>query len=86
MYDIGYDRPEGHLIEKDGNLYFAFYQDGDFSSATLKCLQPDTKYHVMDYYNHSDLGTVSSDEGGEAILNGDFKDFLLIKLSLDTDN
>lgn len=86
VYDIGYDRPEGHLIEKDGNLYFAFYQDGDFSSATLKCLQPDTKYHVMDYYNHSDLGTVSSDEGGEAILNGDFKDFLLIKLSLDTDN
>ena len=27
LYDIGFDRPEAHAIEKDGRMYFAFYTD-----------------------------------------------------------
>jgi len=25
LYDIGFDYPEGHVIRKDGNIYYAFY-------------------------------------------------------------
>ena len=27
LYDIGFDRPETHAIEKDGRLYYAFFAD-----------------------------------------------------------
>ena len=25
LYDIGFDKPEAHVVEKDGRLYYAFY-------------------------------------------------------------
>ena len=25
LYDIGFDKPETHVVEKDGRLYYAFY-------------------------------------------------------------
>ena len=27
LYDIAFDRPEAHVVEKDGQLYYAFYAD-----------------------------------------------------------
>src|SRR5262249_34391091 len=27
LYDIGFDRPETHVVAKDGRLYYAFYAD-----------------------------------------------------------
>src|SRR5690606_21977539 len=27
LYDIGYDKPEAHVINKQGTLYYAFYAD-----------------------------------------------------------
>ncbi len=27
LYDIGFDRPETHAIEKDGRLYYAFFAE-----------------------------------------------------------
>ena len=27
LYDIGFDRPEAHVIKKDDNMYYAFYAD-----------------------------------------------------------
>ena len=36
LYDIGFDQPEAHVIEKDGRLYYAFYAR-DFSAAGARC-------------------------------------------------
>lgn len=36
LYDIGYDKPETHVIEKKGNLYYAFYADDFKGPISLK--------------------------------------------------
>ena len=78
LYDIGYDKPETHVIEKNGTLYYAFY-DKDWNGAiTLKGLEDSTKYAIKDYFNEVDLGEIS---GGDPILKVKFKDYLLIEAS-----
>lgn len=78
LYDIGYDRPETHVIEKEGNLYYAFYADDWKGPIELKGLKDKGKYVVTDYFNDVDLGTVS---GKNPTLDVDFKRFLLIEVS-----
>lgn len=78
LYDIGYDKPETHVIEKEGNLYYAFYADDWKGPITLKGLENDGRYTVTDYFNAVDLGTVS---GKNPTLDVTFKQFLLIEVS-----
>ena len=77
LYDIGYDRPETYVIEKDGRMYYAFYQKGDFSSVELRGLEKGETYTVTDYYNHKALGNVIAED--KTVLTGHFKDYLLIE-------
>ena len=86
LYVYGYDRPEGYAIEKDGHIYYAFYEPsyskitGDSAawdgSIELRGLSAGQKYHVADYVHHQDLGTVT---GPAAKLNAKFQDFLLLE-------
>ena len=78
LYDIGYDRPETHVIEKDGNLYYAFYADNFKGTISLKGLAANGNYTVTDYFNSVDLGTVS---GNDPKMEASFKQFLLIEVS-----
>src|SRR5680860_1483239 len=78
LYDIGYDKPETHVIEKDGNLYYAFYADNFKGTISLRGLDTNGKYTVTDYFNNVDLGTVS---GNDPKLDTSFKQFLLIEVS-----
>ncbi|MFT4077418.1 MAG: alpha-galactosidase [Asticcacaulis sp.] len=57
LYDIGFDKPEGHAVEKDGRMYYAFYADSWRGPVTLRGLKG--RYRVHDYFNNRDLGTVS---------------------------
>ncbi len=59
LYDIGYDRPEAHVIQKGDTLFYAFYADewdGEIEFRGLK----EGSYRIRDYVNNVDMGTVSS--------------------------
>ena len=63
LYVLGYDVPEGHAIEKDGRMYYAFFapepSDSWKGKIELRGLRAG-KYRVFDYVNERDLGIVDS--------------------------
>ena len=59
LYDIGFDRPETHAVEKEGRLYYAFYADSWSGQVELRGL-PAGRYRVRDYVEGRDLGQVSA--------------------------
>ncbi len=75
LYDIGFDRPETHTIEKDGRLYYAFFADRWSGPVGLRGLGAGP-YRIRDYVNERDLGTVS---GAPALLPVTFERFLLLE-------
>jgi len=59
LYDIGFDKPETHAVEKDGRLYFAFYAKEWSGQVELRGLK-EGRYRVRDYVEDRDLGEVSA--------------------------
>ncbi|MER3373079.1 MAG: alpha-galactosidase [Allomuricauda sp.] len=78
MYDIGYDKPEGHVIKKDDKTYYAFYADSWDGNIQLKGLDSNKTYTLYDYFNDKQLGEVS---GENPVYNGSFDNFLLLEVS-----
>lgn len=78
IYDIGYDKPEGHLIEKEGNLFYAFYAETWDGAIQLKGLDQNKTYLVRDYFNNETLGEIS---GANPVYNGSFHKFLLLEVT-----
>ena len=76
LYDIGYDKPETHVIQKGDTLHFAFYNNAWSGPVELRGLERQ-KYKVYDYVNGQDLGEISADN---PIMNLVFKGNLLIEL------
>lgn len=76
LYDIGFDRPETHAIEKDGNMFYAFYSDSFKGKVELRGLQPNVTYKLTDYETGEKLKTVDASDNQ---LKVDFKDHLMIK-------
>jgi alpha-galactosidase len=58
LYDIGFDRPEAHVVEKAGRFYYAFYARKFSGSVPLRGLNAG-RYRVRDYFNERELGEVS---------------------------
>ncbi len=75
LYDIGFDRPETHVIRKGEEMYYAFFARHWSGTIELRGLQ-DRAYHVVDYVNNKDLGTV---HGPKATISADFNKNLLIE-------
>lgn len=75
LYDIGFDKPETHVIEKAGRFYYAFYGRNFSGSVPLRGLKS-SRYRVRDYYNERDLGEVT---GRNNRLQVAFNDFLVIE-------
>jgi len=75
LYDIGFDRPEAHAIQKDGKMYYAFYADAYQGNVQLRGLQ-DRAYRVSDYEHGKDLGPV---RGPVASLPVQFMKHLLLE-------
>ena len=83
LYVDGYDLPEGYAIEKDGKMYYAFFAPsaaGWRGEVELRGLKPGS-YHVIDYANGKDLGTVEATADNAPRLRTDFKDHLLLEVS-----
>ncbi len=87
LYVYGYDVPEGYAIEKDGAMYYAFFAPAPGSAGSktaswsgeieLRGLEPG-KYHVLDYINNKDLGSVTAPN---ARLQANFTGQLLIEVT-----
>jgi alpha-galactosidase len=83
LYIYGYDVPEGYAIQKDGKMYYAFFAPsasiwkGEVELRGLK----DGTYHVTNYADLSDLGSVEASAGKAPKLKTEFKDHLLLEVS-----
>jgi alpha-galactosidase len=75
LYDIGFDKPETHVVEKGGRLYYAFYAR-DFSGPVPLRGLTSGRYRVRDYYNGRELGEVS---GKQSTLQVAFSQFLVLE-------
>ena len=76
LYDIGFDKPEGHVVRKDGKVYYAFFAKSFNGPLELRGLGA-KKYRVTDYVHRRDLGAVT---GPVAKLNVKFDQSLLIEV------
>jgi len=77
LYDIGYDKPETHAIQKGDTLHYAFYAEYWDDEVELRGLDKGKEYVVRDYLNEVALGTVS---GNDPRLQVAFEDDLLIEV------
>ena len=64
LYDLAWDKPEAHVIRKNGRIYYAFYAERwpKNQPLELRGLEQGKTYRVSDYVNGIDLGEVSTDE------------------------
>ena len=75
LYDIGFDRPEAHAIERSGRMYYAFFAKNWTGEVALRGLKPGT-HTVRDYFDDRELGTVSAAHDRLAVT---FERFLLLE-------
>ncbi|TAN12704.1 MAG: alpha-galactosidase [Chitinophagaceae bacterium] len=78
LYDIGYDYPEAHCIEKDGIMYYAFYNPDFNGKIKLKGLNPSKDYSVADYFHNKSYGSI---KGNKPFLQVQFKGFLMLAVN-----
>lgn len=66
LYDIAYDTPEMHVLQKGSVLYYGIFTKGNFKGKiTLKGLSPNVKYQVIDYVEGKVLySNISSENNG----------------------
>jgi alpha-galactosidase len=80
LYVTGYDVPEGYAIEKDGEMYYAFFAPREGvvwkGQVELRGLAPGN-YRVRDYVNEKELGRVDSKDPK---LDAEFSDHLLLEV------
>ena len=77
LYDIGFDKPEAHVVAKDNRIYYAFYADRWDGPIELRGLDK-RRYALRDYFNDRPLGIVSSSANRLPVA---FERFLLIEAS-----
>jgi alpha-galactosidase len=75
LYDIGFDKPETHVVEKSDRLYYAFYAPQWHGPISLRGLKA-WRYRVRDYFNGQDLGEA---DAGSAPLVVSFERFLVLE-------
>ena len=90
LYVYGYDSPEAYAIEKDGDMFYAFYasenpakKGGEHApeeiskgEVELRGLAAGKRYKILDYVNNKDYGFAT---GPTAKLKVEFKESLLLE-------
>ncbi len=79
LYDIAFDRPEVHVVEKEGQLFYGLYADlwSKVDSIELRGLRKGVNYEVYDYANNRKMANV---HGDSPYINIGFRDHLLIQV------
>lgn len=79
LYDLTYDLPESHAIEKDGKMYYAFYADEwSGEDIQLRGLEKENTYIVNEYTN--DEKVTYEIDGNNAVINPTFTRAYLIEV------
>ncbi len=78
LYDIGYDKPETHVIVKEDTVYYAFYCEDWDGSIELRGLEEETAYIAFDYVLQNEIATFNGDN---PVIEVKFKEYLLISVS-----
>ena len=79
LYDLGFDKPEGHVIAKDGAMYYAFYAPKwEGAAIELRGLDSGRTYTVTEYAS-DDLRTYKID-GANPIIMPTFEGSYLIEV------
>ena len=78
LYDYAFDKPEAHVIEKDGAMYYAFYADKwNGEGIVLRGLE-NRSYTVTEYT--SDEPRSYTVEGPDPVIHPDFEGSYLIEV------
>jgi alpha-galactosidase len=75
LYDLGYDKPETHVISKADTIFYAFYDKAWKGNIELRGLERGKNYLVHDYVNDTSLASVSGDN---PVIRAAFENNLLI--------
>jgi alpha-galactosidase len=75
LYDIGYDKPETHVIAKGDTLFYAFYDKEWKGSIPLRGLKENGSYRAVDYVNRKEIATVAGDH---PVIDAAFNGYLLL--------
>jgi alpha-galactosidase len=75
LYDFGFDKPEAHVIAKDGARYYTFYAPRFDGTVELRGL-PAGRWTVRDLFNATDLGVVTA---AKANVPARFEHFLFLQ-------
>ena len=77
LYDIGFDKPETHVIARGDTLYYSFYSEDWTGKIELRGLDPQLQYRAYDYVNDVNLGEFP---GEKPYINTEFEKYLLIEV------
>ena len=77
LYDIGFDKPETHVLKKGDTLYYSFYSNNWNGKIKLRGLDPEKTYEIFDYVNNIILCEVN---GSNPAFETKFKKNLLIEV------
>ena len=85
LYVYGYDSPEAYAIEKDGKMYCRWPSSPrrgarGMDEVELRGLARGS-YHVRDYTDGKDLGTIDATTDAAPKLKADFQDHLLLEVA-----
>jgi alpha-galactosidase len=75
LYDIGYDKPETHVIAKGDTLFYAFYDKEWKGPIPLRGLKENGSYRAVDYVNRKEIATVAGDH---PVIDAAFNGYLLL--------
>ena len=79
LYDFGFDKPEAHVIEKDGAMYYAFYApEWNGEPIELRGLDASCSYRVTEYA--ADQPRTYAIEGSDPFIRPTFKGNYLIEV------
>ena len=77
LYDIGWDKPQTFALQKEDTMFYSFYSKKWNGKIELKGLNHNKIYHVYDYVNRKNLGTI---KGQNPSINVTFNKHLLIEV------
>jgi len=66
LYDIGFDKPETHVVERSGRFYYAFYAREFGGVVPLRGLHGG-RYRLRDYFEARELGEVTGSNATVAL-------------------
>jgi len=75
LYDIGFDKPEAHVVETPDRMYYAFYAPRWKGAIPLRGLRAG-RYSVRDYFRGTELGVVTKHDNR---IHASFERFLLLE-------